>query len=89
MRRLAPVFVMALAACSTVPRTAPTPTPVPVKVRPSGELIGLDERLVDGDQVWAGLERKGHPRLAHHHPALYPVLLELVVDSEDEAQGDT
>ncbi len=39
MRRLTPALVILLAACSTVPKNAPTP--VPIKVRPTGELIGM------------------------------------------------
>ncbi len=39
MRRLTPALVMVLAACSTIPKTAPTPEPV--RPRATGELVGL------------------------------------------------
>ena len=41
MRRLTPVLVMALAACSTVPKTAPVPVASKPAPRPTAELTGM------------------------------------------------
>ena len=41
MRRFVPPLVMILAACSTVPKTAPVPVATKPMPRPSGELVGL------------------------------------------------
>ena len=41
MRRLTPVLVIALAACSTIPKTAPIPVATKPTPRPTAELVGL------------------------------------------------
>ena len=41
MRRLTPPLFIALAACSTLPKTAPVPVATRPAPRPSAELVGL------------------------------------------------
>ena len=41
MRRLTPALFIALAACSTIPKTAPVPVATRPAPRPSAELVGL------------------------------------------------